>query len=88
MAALDATKHAQVVNEERQESNKDIPSMPANAINMGLESKPRDVGHEKKADCDGHEVMTQTNENDAVCSIVYDENYNIHTKGTENLGHG
>ena len=81
-------KHAQVGNEERQESNKDIPSMPANARNMNLESKPSDVGREKKPNRDGHEVIAHTNKDDAVCNLEYNVHYNFRTKGNKSPGHG
>ena len=62
--------------------------MPANARNMTLESKPSDVGCEKKPNRDGHEVIAHTNKDDAVCNLEYNVHYNIRTKGNASLWHG
>ena len=62
--------------------------MRANAINMSLETKPRDVVNDKESDRHGHEVMTHTNEDDAVCNLEHTVHHNIHTKGDKSPGHG
>ena len=61
--------------------------MPVNAINMSLDITQRDMVNDKELDRHGHEVMAHANDNDAACSIVHDENRNIHAKGNENTGH-
>ena len=74
--------------EERKGSNKDIPRIPAIATNTSLVNQPVNDGHEKKANQDGHDVMTHTNGEVVVCNLEYKVRDNIHTEGNKSSGHG